>query len=76
MDCQLKQAALPLSGDGQAMLSITMARDDRLIYSSPACDVDRTDVVGMVDEVARLASELGRRFLRLLKGAASTPNPA
>ena len=59
MDCQLKQAALSLNRDGQAMLPITIARDDRLIYSSPACDVDRTDVVGMVDEPARLASELG-----------------
>ena len=59
MDCQLKQAALPLSGDRRAMPSITIARDDRRTYGRPACDVDRTDVVGMVDEVARLASKLG-----------------
>src|ERR1039457_1930418 len=60
MDCQLKQAALPLNRGREArMLSTTIARDDRLIYGSPACDVDRTDVVGMVDEIARLANELG-----------------
>lgn len=59
MDCQLKQAALPLSGDGRALPSITMARDDRQHYGCPACDVNRADMVGMVDEVARLANKLG-----------------
>lgn len=44
------------------MLSATIARDDRRTYGRPACDVDRTDVVGMVDEVARLASKLGLAF--------------
>ena len=36
-----------------------IARDDRHVGGCPACDVDRSDVVGVVRETARLATELG-----------------
>jgi hypothetical protein len=59
MDCQLKQAALSLSRNGQAVLSTTIARDDRLHYGSPACDVGSPNQVRVGREPTRLANKLG-----------------
>ena len=47
------------------------SRYDRSVYFGPACDVDRTDVVGMVGETARLAKKLSlASAVRLVDDAA------